>query len=116
MSVSLNASLTVNLAKCEFGQATITYLGKEVGQGQVRPLEAKVTPLPDFLLQLLDENFADFLAWLVTIVAFCKNFSTIVQPLTSLLSPSRQFLWSMNSICFNLIKTLMCSGSCLGGT
>ncbi len=34
-------SLTLNLAKCEFGQATITYLGKEVGQGQVRPVEAK---------------------------------------------------------------------------
>lgn len=29
------AHLTVNLAKCEFGKATITYLGKEVGQGQV---------------------------------------------------------------------------------
>lgn len=27
------ASLTLNLAKSEFGQATITYLGKEVGQG-----------------------------------------------------------------------------------
>lgn len=25
------ALLTLNLAKCEFGQATITYLGKEVG-------------------------------------------------------------------------------------
>ncbi len=31
-----NTSLTLNLAKCEFSQATITYLGKEVGQGQVR--------------------------------------------------------------------------------
>lgn len=27
------ASLTLNLAKCEFGQATITHLGKQVGQG-----------------------------------------------------------------------------------
>lgn len=30
------ASLTLNLAKCEFGQATIAYLGKEVGKGQVQ--------------------------------------------------------------------------------
>ena len=27
------ANLTVNLAKCEFGQATVTYLGKVVGRG-----------------------------------------------------------------------------------
>ncbi len=29
------ASLTLNLAKCEFAKATVTYLGKCVGQGQV---------------------------------------------------------------------------------
>ncbi len=31
------ASLTLNLAKCEFARAVITYLGKLFGQGQVRP-------------------------------------------------------------------------------
>src|SRR4029434_2905893 len=36
------ASLTLNLAKCEFGQGTVHYLGKQVGQGQVRPVEAKI--------------------------------------------------------------------------
>lgn len=29
----LKASLTLNLVKCEFGKATVTYLGKQVGQG-----------------------------------------------------------------------------------
>lgn len=36
------AGLTVNLSKCEFGQAMVTYLGKVVGGGQVRPVQAKV--------------------------------------------------------------------------
>ncbi|KAL7837523.1 hypothetical protein SRHO_G00272340 [Serrasalmus rhombeus] len=36
------ANLTINLAKCEFGKARVTYLGKVVGGGQVRPVEAKV--------------------------------------------------------------------------
>ena len=31
------ALLTLNVAKCEFGKATVTYLGKEVGCGEVRP-------------------------------------------------------------------------------
>lgn len=30
------SSLTLHLAKCEFGKATVTYLGKEVGRGQVK--------------------------------------------------------------------------------
>lgn len=32
-----DAKLTLNLAKCEFGQAAVTYLGKVVGRGQVKP-------------------------------------------------------------------------------
>lgn len=36
------APLTVKLAKCDFARATITYLVKVVGQGEVRPVEAKV--------------------------------------------------------------------------
>lgn len=35
--------LTVNLTKCEFAKATVTYLGKLVGQGKVRPVQAKVS-------------------------------------------------------------------------
>ncbi len=33
----VKANLTVNLLKCEFARATVTYLGKVVGQGQVCP-------------------------------------------------------------------------------
>ncbi len=35
------ASLTLNLAKCEFAKGTITYLGKQVGQGLVKPIDDK---------------------------------------------------------------------------
>lgn len=42
------ASLTVNLAKCEFRPATVTYLRKQVGKGQMRLIEAKVSAIMDF--------------------------------------------------------------------
>lgn len=42
------ANLTVNLAKCEFAKSTVTYLGKVVGQGQVRPVRAKVLAIDQF--------------------------------------------------------------------
>lgn len=38
-----DANLTLNLAKCDFGQATVTYLGRQVGQGQVCPVDSKIS-------------------------------------------------------------------------
>lgn len=43
-----DALLTLNLAKCEFGKATVTYLGRHVGGGQVRPVDAKVSAIREF--------------------------------------------------------------------
>ncbi len=44
----LTANLTVNLDKCEFAKATITYLGKVVGQGQVLTVRAKFEAIDHF--------------------------------------------------------------------
>ena len=49
------AKLTINLMKSEFGKATVKYLGHIVGQGQVRPLDAKIQtivkyPIPTSVL------------------------------------------------------------------
>lgn len=45
---SAAANLTLNLAKCDFAKAVVTYLGKKVGQGQVRPVEEKITAVVEF--------------------------------------------------------------------
>ncbi len=100
-------SLTLNLAKCEFGQATITYLGKEVGQGQVRPVEAKVTAVTEFPIPATRKELRRFLGMAGYYRNFCKNFSTVVNPLTSLLSPLYPFEW--NDTCqhaFDNVKAL----------
>jgi hypothetical protein len=46
------ANLTVNLNKSEFSQATVDYLGHTVGQGQVKPIMAKVPFIKSDLLFL----------------------------------------------------------------
>lgn len=38
----VSANLTLNLAQCEFGQATVTYLRMVVEHGKVCPIRAKV--------------------------------------------------------------------------
>ncbi len=42
------ASLTLNLKKCEFAKATVMYLGKQVGNGQVRPLDGQIIAILEY--------------------------------------------------------------------
>ncbi len=45
---------------------------------------------------------------------FCKNLSTVVSPLTSLLSSSKSYEWSAESQhAFDSVKTLMCNAPVL---
>lgn len=88
------ASLTVNLAKCEFGHATVTYLGKRVGKGQVRPVEEKVSAIVNFPVPTNRKALRRFLGMAGYYRSFCRNFLTVIQPLTDLLSPKTNFMWS----------------------
>lgn len=40
-----HAAYPLRVIKCEFAKATVTYLGKQVGQGQVRPVQQKVAAI-----------------------------------------------------------------------
>ena len=42
------ALMTVNLAKNDFCKATVNYLGHNIGQGKVKPLDSKVQAILDF--------------------------------------------------------------------
>lgn len=65
-------NLTVNLSKCEFGKATVTYLGKQVGGGQVRPVKAKVEAILAVPPTVL--SFAGIWLWSAIIGAFVQTF------------------------------------------
>lgn len=88
------ASLTVNLSKCEFGQATVTYLGKRVGGGEVRPLQAKVEAILAVPVPKTRTELRRYLAMVGYYRGFCENFSAVASPLTDLLSPKVDFRWS----------------------
>uniref|UniRef100_A0A3Q2CRI2 ribonuclease H n=1 Tax=Cyprinodon variegatus TaxID=28743 RepID=A0A3Q2CRI2_CYPVA len=88
------ANLTVNLSKCQFSHATVTYLGKRVGGGQVRPVEAKVEANLSVPVPTTRTELRRYLAMVVYYRGFCKNFSSVAAPLTDLLSPKLAFIWS----------------------
>ncbi|KAI7800925.1 hypothetical protein IRJ41_015687 [Triplophysa rosa] len=89
-----NANLTINLAKCDFGKATVNYLGKVVGQGCVRPIDAKVEAISRFPIPATRRELHQYLGMVGYYRGFCRNFESVVAPLTDLLSPKKLFVWS----------------------
>lgn len=88
-----DASLTLNLAKSEFGKATVTCLGKLVEHGQVRPVDAEVAAVLSFPVPTSRRKCRWFLGRAGYYHCFCKNFSVVVAPLTRLCSPAVPFVW-----------------------
>ncbi len=110
----LNASLTLNLIKCEYAKATVTYLGKQVGQGQVRPVAQKVQAIVDFSMPQTKRKLRHFLGMAGYYRAFCWNFSDVDLPLTNFLRSSQKFLWSDEcKHAFKSVKALLCSAPVL---
>lgn len=62
---------TVNLVKCEFARATVTYLGRMVGQGQVRPIDAQVRAVVQFPAPAMKKEFMRFLGLVGYYQSFC---------------------------------------------
>ena len=88
------AKLTINLMKSEFGKATVKYLGHIVGQGQVRPLDAKIQTIVKYPIPTSRKELARFLGMAGYYRNFCLNFSDIAAPLTNLLSKKVKFVWT----------------------
>ena len=88
------AKLTINLMKSEFGKATVKYLGHIVGQGQVRPLDAKIQTIVKYPIPTSRKELARFLGMAGYYRNFCLNFSEIAAPLTNLLIKKVKFVWT----------------------
>ena len=89
-----DAKLTVNLTKSEFGCAHVIYLGHVVGQGHVKPFNAKVSAISNFPIPECKRQLMRFLGVAGYYRKFCPNFSTISEPLTCLLKKNVPFVWT----------------------
>lgn len=66
-------NLTVNLAKCDFARATVTYVGRVVGQGCVVPVQAKVMAFQHFPPPSTKKELMWFLGMVGYYRGFCKK-------------------------------------------
>ena len=105
-----DAKLTVNLAKSEFCHATLTFLGHVVGQGQVKPICAKVEAISVFPVPSCKRKLMRFLGMAGYYRKFCNNFSVIAEPLTNLLKKGTKFIWNDScQFAFDKLKAILMS-------
>ena len=75
------AKLIFNLAKSKFCHANSTFLGHIMGQGQVKPVEAKVRAISDFPLPTGKRQMVHFLGMAGVYRKICNNCYIIAEPL-----------------------------------
>ena len=67
-----------------------------MGQGQVKPVEAKVEAISDFPVPSSKIQLMRFLCMAGYYRKFCHNSSIIAEPLTYLLGRRIKFIWTDN--------------------
>ncbi|KAI5085363.1 hypothetical protein C0J45_23147, partial [Silurus meridionalis] len=81
---------------------------------QVRPVDAKVTAILNFPAPSTRRELRRFLGMAGYYRSFCKNFSTVVASLTSLLSASKPFVWTTDcQHAFDSVKAMLCNSPVL---
>ena len=71
------ANLTVNFVKSKFGHVYVIYLGHIVGQGQVRPVTAKVDAIINYPVPTTKREVMRFLGMAGYYQKFCRDFATL---------------------------------------
>ena len=101
-------SLTVNLAKSDFAMATVKYLGHVVGQGQILPSTAKIRAILEIGPPENRKGVLRIIGMVGAYRRFCPNLSTILTPLTNLVSPKSKFEWTHEcQLALNKIKGIL---------
>ena len=104
------ANLTINLQKCEFCKAQISYLGFLVGDGKVLPLNPKIEAIKNIPIPHTKKQVRQFLGVVGYYRRFCPMFSEITSPLTELLSKNAKFNWNEKcQVAFEKIKEILSS-------
>ena len=102
--------ITINLAKCEFGKASVMYLGYEIGNGMVKPLDCHIRNIESMKEPKTKKELMSFLGTVGYYRKFCKNFSEIANPLTALLKKDAHFNWTVEcNSSFEKLKLLLMS-------
>ena len=90
--------LALNLAKCEFAQSSVTFLGHQVSAGGIQPLAAKVDTITNFNQPTTVKDLLRYLGMLNYYRQFLPAAAKILKPLTEVLcgnvARSKRLTWT----------------------
>jgi hypothetical protein len=106
--------LTVNIVKSDFAKATVQYLGHVVGCGKILPVAAKVQAILDLPAPGNRKAVMRIVGMVGFYRKFCPNLSSIISPLTDLVSPRVKFEWTRQcQEALNRVKRILISSPVL---
>ncbi|CAM5118574.1 unnamed protein product [Eretmochelys imbricata] len=111
------AGLTVKAKKCQIGLNRVTYLGHQVGQGTISPLQAKVDAIQKWPVPKSKKQVLSFLGLASYYRRFVPQYSQIAAPLTDLTKKKQPnaVQWTEESQkAFNQLKATLMSDPVLG--
>ncbi|CAG9122295.1 unnamed protein product [Plutella xylostella] len=88
------ANLTLNLAKCDFLQSQINYLGYEISVAGVRPGDKKIESVVNFPRPTNPHSVRQFLGLVGYFRKFIRNFAALSFPLNKLLKKDVDWSWT----------------------
>ncbi|CAM4523929.1 unnamed protein product [Lepidochelys kempii] len=106
------AGLTVKAKKCQIGLNRVTYLGHQVGQGTISPLQAKVDAIQKWPVPKSKKQVQSFLGLAGYYRRFVPHYSQIAAPLTDLTKKKQPNAVQWTGKCqkaFNKLKTTLMS-------
>ncbi|CAM4665453.1 unnamed protein product [Caretta caretta] len=106
------AGLTVKAKKCQIGLNRVTYLGHQVGQGTINPLQAKVDAIQKWPVPKSKKQVQSFLGLAGYFRRFVPQYSQIAAPLTDLTKKKQPNAVRWTKACqkaFNQLKATLMS-------
>ncbi|CAM4572737.1 unnamed protein product [Lepidochelys olivacea] len=106
------AGLTVKAKKCQIGLNRVTYLGHQVGQGTISPLQAKVDAIQKWPVPRSKKQGQSFLGLAGYYRRFVPHYSQIAAPLTDLTKKKQPNAVQWTGKCqkaFNKLKATLMS-------
>ncbi|CAB3234337.1 unnamed protein product [Arctia plantaginis] len=105
-----NAGFKLNLKKCSFAKESVVYLGHEIGENLIRPLNDNLVAIRKFPIPQNQKNIRQLLGKINFYLKYIPNASIILEPFHNLLRKNVQFEWSQKcEDSFNKIKQYLSS-------
>ena len=99
-------NLRINLPKCHFAKQQISWLGYNITQSGISPLESKTSSIISLQPPNTLKKLRSFLGSVHYISKFIPNLAQLCHPLRPLLRKSTKYVWTdTHTLHFNAIKT-----------